>query len=274
MFNNKWISCLIVLVAILMTRCSSDDEIEVIDATATKTSWQLVWSDEFTGNKGQAINSQKWAFDIGTNWGNNQLEYDTESTKNVSLDGQGNLAITAHKESYKGAAYTSGRIKTEGLYAVKYGKIEARIKLPVGQGVWPAFWMLGNNFSTVGWPQCGEIDIMEYRGQQPSIVHGSLHGPNYYGGGGLTTSYTLPNAAFNDDFHIFGIEWGADVIKYYVDGVLYQTITASSSPGQWVNNQSFFLILNLAIGGTFVGAPNSATVFPQTMLVDYVRVYQ
>jgi len=235
----------------------------------------LVWSDEFEGPAGQLPDSTNWRFDIGTDWGNDQLEYDTNRSQNVSLDGAGNLAITAIEESYAGQDYTSGRINTWGFFEQREGRFEARIKLPVGQGIWPAFWLLGSNFDQVDWPGCGEIDILEYRGQQPSIVHGSLHGPGYSGGSALTGSYTLPSGGFNDDFHVFAIEWDENSITWYVDEVAYQTIESSDLPygTSWVFDHSFFIILNVAVGGHFVGPPDASTVFPQTMLVDYVRVY-
>ena len=235
----------------------------------------LIWSDEFEGQAGQLPDSTKWQFDIGTDWGNEQLEYDTNRPENVSLDGSGNLAITAIEESYAGRDYTSGRINTWGFFEQERGRFEARIKLPVGQGIWPAFWLLGGNFEDVGWPDCGEIDILEYRGQQPSIVHGSLHGPGYSGGSAVTGSYTLPSGGFNDDFHVFAIEWDESSITWYVDDVAYQTIESNDLPGgaSWVFDHSFFIILNVAVGGLFVGPPDASTEFPQTMLVDYVRVY-
>jgi beta-glucanase (GH16 family) len=234
-----------------------------------------VWSDEFEGPSGQSPDASRWAFDIGTDWGNNQLEYDTNRPENVSLDGDGNLAIIARKESYEGQNYTSGRIKTAGLFAREEGRFEARIKLPVGQGLWPAFWLLGANIGSVGWPDCGEIDIMEYRGQEPNIVHGTLHGPGYSGGAALTGSYTKSGAGFDADFHVFTIDWDEDGITWLVDGIAYQTFTpASLSSGRrWVFDHPFFILLNVAVGGNYVGPPDGSTVFPQTMLVDWVRVY-
>jgi beta-glucanase (GH16 family) len=235
----------------------------------------LLWQDEFDGPAGQLPDPTKWAFDIGTDWGNAQLEFDTDRAVNVSLDGEGNLAIVAREESYQGSAYTSGRIKTQGKFARARGRFEARIRLPVGQGVWPAFWLLGNNFESVGWPECGEIDIMEYRGQEPNIVHGSLHGPGYSGGGAITSRFVLPGAGFDKGFHTFAIEWGEEGISWFVDGLVYQRRTPSDLPsgGRWVFDRPFFIILNVAVGGNYVGAPDASTQFPQTMLVDWVRVY-
>jgi len=184
------------------------------------------------------------------------------------------LHITALQEDYEGSGYTSARILTKGLYKKTYGRYEARIKLPWGKGLWPAFWLLGGDIDQVGWPQCGEIDVMEYVGQEPTIIHGSVHGPGYSGGSAITKSYTLENDRFDTDFHVFGIEWGPDYINFYVDDVLYNQITPDDVTGDWVYDHDFFIILNLAVGGDFVGSPNENTVFPQTMLVDYVRVYQ
>jgi len=236
--------------------------------------WTLVWQDEFNGSAGQLIDSTKWDYDIGTDWGNAQLEYDTDRAENVSLDGDGNLKIVARKEAYEGSAYTSARITTKGLFERTYGRFEARMKLPWGQGMWPAFWMLGNDIDVNVWPECGEIDIMEYRGQETSKIHGSLHGPGYSGGNPVTDEYSLPNGRFDLDFHIFAVEWGTDYIDFYVDDSRYQSVKKEDVPGSWVYDHPFFLILNIAVGGNYVGPPNASTVFPQTMLVDYVRVYK
>lgn len=237
--------------------------------------YKLIWQDEFNGPDGQLPDASKWTFDIGTNWGNNQLEYDTDRAENVSLDGNGNLAIIAREEVYENRNYTSGRILTRDLFEPTYGRIEARMKLPIGQGIWPAFWMLGANFNDVGWPQCGEIDIMEYRGQEPATVHGSLHGPDYSGGDALTQSFSLSSGNFNQDFHLFAVEWRKDAIDWYVDGTHILSVKASHiGDKEWVFNHSFYIILNLAVGGNYVGPPNAGTAFPQTMLIDYVRVYE
>ncbi|MDP4599893.1 MAG: glycoside hydrolase family 16 protein [Polaribacter sp.] len=238
---------------------------------------EIVWADEFTIDG--TPDSSKWNFDIGTGqngWGNNELQYYTDRLQNIEVK-NGMLHIKAVKEAYLGASYTSAKITTKGVFEQKYGRYEAKIKLPWGQGLWPAFWLLGDDSNgSVIWPQIGEIDIMEYRGQQPTIVHGSIHGPGYSAGEAITKSYSLPNDRFDTDFHIFGIEWGPNYINYYVDDVLYNQITPSSLPAgaEWVfNDNNFYIILNLAVGGSFVGSPNTQTVFPQEMIVDYVRVY-
>ncbi len=175
------------------------------------------------------------------------------------------------------AEYTSARIKSYTLHDFTYGRVEARIKIPYGQGIWPAFWMLGSNFQSSTWPTCGEIDIMENVGKQPYTIHGTVHGPGYSGGSGIGASFSLPgNPRFADDYHIFVIEWEPSVIRWYCDGTLYQTLTkgAGSLAGKtWVFDHNFFIILNVAVGGLWPGYPDSTTVFPQMMYVDYVRVY-
>ncbi|MCJ7757177.1 MAG: glycoside hydrolase family 16 protein, partial [Gillisia sp.] len=207
-------------------------------------------------------------------WGNNELEYYTNRTENVTVQ-NGILIITAKEESFEGSSFTSARISTKGKFEQAYGRFEARIRLPYGQGIWPAFWLLGADCGpAVVWPQCGEIDIMEYRGQEPTTIHGSVHGNGFSGGEAVTKSYSLENDRFDTGFHIFGIEWAPEYINYYVDDVLYNQITPADVPGEWVFDHPFYIIINLAVGGDFVGPPDSETVFPQTMLIDYVRVYK
>lgn len=244
--------------------------------------WQVVWQDEFDGAASSAPDPGRWRFDVGTGpngdgWGNGQEEFDTARPENVSLDGQGHLAITARKEPFQGMAYTSGRITTKGLLAKAYGRIEARMKLPRGQGLWPAFWMLGADIDRNPWPAAGEIDIMEYRGQEPRRVTGSLHGPGYSGARAITGDYTLPpGPGFDEGFHVFAVEWEPDLVTWEVDGVTWQVATPGRVPagGTWVFDKPFFLILNLAVGGTYVGVADGTATFPQTLLVDYVRVYE
>ncbi len=239
---------------------------------------KLVFVDNFEVDG--ELDAAKWKMDEGTGidgWGNRELQYYTNRSENVEVK-DGMLHITALKETYLGSNYTSGKILTRGVYETKYGRFEARIKLPWGQGLWPAFWLLGDDSEgTVNWPTIGEIDIMEYVGQKPTITHGSIHGPGYSGGEAVTKSYTLENNRFDTGFHVFGIEWGPNYINYYVDDVLYNQITPSDLPEgtNWIfNDNQFYIILNMAVGGTFVGAPNTETEFPQTMIVDYVKVYQ
>ena len=217
----------------------------------------------------------------GGGWGNNELEYYTSRTNNARIVG-GQLVIEADQESYGGSSYTSARMLTKGKWSWAYGRMEARIKIPRGQGIWPAFWMLGTNIDSVGWPTCGEIDIMENIGKtsDQGTAHGTIHGPqsggDYNGGAGVGGTYTLPGgAALADDFHIFAVEWTTNQIKWFVDTNQYFTATPASLPsgGTWVFTQPQFLILNVAVGGNWPGNPDGTTVFPQQMLVDYVRVY-
>ena len=241
---------------------------------ATEPEYTLVWSDEFDGPAGSAPDPQVWVADIGTDWGNAQLEYDTDRRTNSAHDGAGHLAITARQESYLNRGYTSARLKTLGRKQFRYGRFEARMKMPTGRGLWPAFWLLGANFPSVGWPRSGEIDVMEYRGQEPSIVHGSLHGPGYSGGAAITRKYTLPDGRLDADFHVYRVDWTPRDIRFYIDDTIYHIVAKGDQPGDWVFDHEFFIILNLAVGGNFIGPPDAATVFPQTLLVDWVRVYQ
>lgn len=253
-----------------------------IASASNPTVWSLAWSDEFDGPSGSSVDAAKWSFDIGGGgWGNNELQSYTNRTANAKLQG-GALVITALKESFIGPDnitrnYTSARLLTRNKFTQTYGRFEARIKVPYGQGIWPAFWMLGHNLDTAGWPNCGEIDIMENIGREPSIVHGTLHGPGYSGANGVTGSYALPpSQKFSDEYHTFAVEWEPNVIRFYVDGLLYKTRTPADLPAgkEWVFNHPFFLILNVAVGGAWPGNPDATTVFPQQMLVDYIRVYQ
>jgi beta-glucanase (GH16 family) len=238
--------------------------------------WTLVWADEFSQADGTAPDATKWGFGIGGNgWGNNELEYYTSRTNNARIEG-GHLVIEARQEAYLGKNYTSARLLTKGKWSWTYGRIEARIKIPRGQGLWPAFWMLGSNVDSVGWPVCGEIDIMENIGHEPSTVHGTVHGPGYSGGKGIGGPYVLGGrAAFADDFHIFAVEWETNRIRWYADSQLYFTVASTNIPGgtQWVFTQPESLLLNVAVGGGWPGNPNGTTTFPQRMTVDYVRVY-
>lgn len=238
--------------------------------------WTLTMSDEFDGSEGEPPNREMWTYDIGGDgWGNGQLEFNTDSVENVSLDGQGNLRIVAREESFMGNDYTSARIKTQGLFEQKYGRFEARIKLPEGAGLWPAFWMLGANVDEVPWPGCGEIDILEYQGQRPARAFGSLHGPGYSGGEAISRGLELDGGeSFADDFHVFAVDWDPGRFAFSIDGEVYQIVNSSSVPGDWVFDHEFFLILNLAVGGTLGGPVGPDTVFPAEMFVDYVRIFE
>lgn len=245
--------------------------------------YTLVWSDEFSGKNGSLPDVSKWTYDIGGNgWGNHELEYYTNRAENARIE-DGKLLITARQEAYTGPDgtkfnYTSARLKTQGLFSHAYGRFEARIKLPAGRGIWPAFWLLGENFAYVGWPKCGEIDVMENVGKEPGINHGSLHGPSSANPtSDMTATITLPpGQKLSDDFHVYAVEWEPGAARFYLDANLFATFTSAQWPagGTWVFDHSFFIILNVAVGGDWPGSPDATTVFPQTMQVDYVRVYK
>jgi len=241
-------------------------------AKCPDTIWKLSWGDDFDGASGSAADGSKWAYDTGPNWYNGELQDYTSGTTNAALDGKGNLVIEARKEAREGRQYTSARLKTEGKKTFTYGRIEGRMKLPYGQGIWPAFWMLGGN----SWPNTGEIDIMEHLGREPSIIHGTMHGPGYSAAAGPTAAFTLPGGAkVADDYHVFAVEWEAKAIRWYVDGNLYSTKTPADTNGNtWVFDHPFFIILNLAVGGEWPGNPDATTVFPQKMLIDYIHACQ
>ena len=221
-------------------------------AQTKQTTWKLLWADEFDGPANSAPDSAKWVYDLGRGqdgWGNAELESYTNSTVNVFLDGNGHLVIRAIADG--SGAYTSARLKTVTKFSFTYGKVEARIRIPYGQGIWPAFWMLGSSISSTGWPACGEIDIMENIGKEPSTVHGTVHGPGYSGGRGITGTYALPSGKFSDDFHVFTAVWSPGRLEFLVDGKSYHTVTPASLPSgaAWVFSKPFFLLLNLAVGG-------------------------
>lgn len=248
-----------------------------VDDTQTVTTFSnLILSEEFETDG--TPNPNVWGYNIGRGpngdgWGNQELQYYTDRPTNVRI-ANGNLQITVREETFQGAQYTSARLLTKDLFDKKYGRFEARIQLPTGQGIWPAFWMLGADIDENQWPGAGEIDIMEYRGQNPTVLIGSVHGPGYSAGNAISKEYRLQNDRFDTSYHIFGIEWSPEAINFYVDDVLYNQITPEDVTGEWVFNKPFFLLMNVAVGGNFVGPPNAETQFPQTMLVDYVRVYE
>ena len=233
----------------------------------------LTWSDEFDGAAGSAPNGANWNQETGAGgWGNNELQNYTSSRENSALDGSGNLVITARRDGNGG--YTSARLTTQGKVQPKFGHLEARIKIPRGQGIWPAFWMLGGQIGNGGpWPGSGEIDIMENVGYEPHMVHGTLHGPGYSGGAGIGAAYTHPQGwSFADDFHTFAIDWAPGRISWSVDGNVYQTRTTADTGGnQWVFDQPFFFLLNVAVGGNWPGSPNGSGVFPGLVFSQATR---
>lgn len=276
--TRKWLLFLLALLVWAPLLCTGQNSSPI----PRDKGWELVWSDEFNGPDGSLVDPSKWVVETGgEGWGNEELEYYTDRAANVFLR-NGNLVIRALKEKYpvadsKARNYTSGRLKTFGKFSRAYGRFEARIKLPFGQGMWPAFWMLGDDIEKAGWPSCGEIDVMENVGQEPSTIHGSIHGPGYTGNVGIEAPYTLSGGQrFADSFHVFAVEWSPDAIAFYVDQTMYAKRTRPElKPGwKWVFDKPFFVVLNLAVGGDWPGGPDSSTRFPQEMLVDYVRVYE
>ena len=238
-----------------------------------RTGWEIVWHDEFDGTE---LNRENWTFDIGGNgWGNQEWQAYTDRPENVRLE-NGMLVIEAREEPefVRGRSYSSARIKTQGLHAWQYGRIEARIKLPYGQGIWPAFWMLGEDLNTKGWPAAGEIDIMEFIGREPDHIYSTVHAPGYSGGNGVGSNITVAPETLRNDFHVYAIEWEENKIRWYFDDQQYFKLTPEDVPDPWIFEHPFFIILNLAVGGRWPGYPDDTTVFPQYLVVDYVRVYQ
>lgn len=244
--------------------------------------WTLTWRDEFDGPDGSRPDESRWAYDLGGGgWGNQELQTYTSRADNAVIR-DGALVITARAERFTGGdgiarEYTSARLKTRGRFSQTYGRFEARLQVPRGPGLWPAFWMLGVDIDGAGWPQCGEIDIMENIGREPLMAHGTLHGPGYSGAGGLGTAVPSPDGRpFADAFHVFAVEWEAGEIRWYLDGRQYFSRTPSDLPAgsRWVFDHDFFLLLNVAVGGSWPGSPDATTTFPQEMKVDYVRVYR
>jgi len=251
-------------------------------STAVSSRWQLIWHDEFDGPPGSKPDERKWTPELGGGgWGNQELQYYTGH--NAYQDGKGHLVIEARLENpansscwYGPCRYTSARLITKEKFALTYGRVEARIQIPSGQGIWPALWMLGQDIDVVGWPECGEIDIMENIGREPATIHATIHGPNYAGAGGISGSYSLKKGRFADHFHRFAMEWNPHQIAFFVDGTAYFTVTRATveQRGKWVYDHPFYLLLNVAVGGSWPGDPDSSSTYPQSLLVDYLRVYQ
>jgi beta-glucanase (GH16 family) len=246
-------------------------------APAPPDGMELVWSDEFDG---EAIDPSNWTYDIGGwGWGNGEAQYYTDRPENSRLQ-NGLLVIELREERFEDSYYTSARLKTQGLQQFQYGRIEARIKVPKGSGTWPAFWMLGSSFEQDApdpenrWPNVGEIDIMEYVGREPDLVIGTLHGPGYAGAGGKS-QWNRQEFEIGDEFHTFAVDWDAEGIRWFFDGEPYFEVGPDDLNGlEWVFDQPFFLILNLALGGTLGGNIDLDLEFPIQYYVDYVRVYQ
>jgi beta-glucanase (GH16 family) len=238
----------------------------------TYPGYALIWSDEFDGN---AINTNNWGFDTGNNgWGNNELENYTNRTQNAFVS-QGNLIIEARQEQLNGSNYTSARMLTMGKKSFQFGRIDIRAKLPSGQGIWPALWMLGSNIGQVGWPACGEMDMMELLGQQPNKIYGTLHwGATPSALTSKGSNYTLNAGSFDQQFHVYSMIWKQDSVKLLVDDYQYVAVSATDVAATYPFNNNFFFIFNVAVGGNWPGAPDNTTVFPQRMIVDYIRVFQ
>lgn len=280
------VRCLALAIALIVTCTSFSFRVSAQTATGngqtapTTANWKLTWSDEFDGRDGSLPDSSKWVLQTGGwGWGNQELEYYTGRPENAQIQ-NGNLAIIVRKEQYTATdgvtrEYTSARMQTLGKFAQKYGRFEARMKLPTGQGIWPAFWMLGEDIESVGWPKCGEIDIMEAIGSKTQ-VYGTIHGPGNPAKYSTGDSFSLKSGSLDGEYHIFAIEWEPQEIRFYVDDTMYAKKTSADVPanGTWVFDHPYFLLLNVAVGGNWPGSPADTTVFPQSMLVDYVRVYE
>lgn len=251
----------------------------LFSVTADAQEWELVWADEF---EGEELDEEKWSFQTGTgvdygliSWGNNELQYYTDREENIYLQ-DGMLHIRAIEEEFVNRSYTSARIRSYQKGEWTYGKFEARAKLPEGQGFWPAIWMLPTDEVYGGWPQSGEIDILEAKGHQESVAYGSVHyGPPWPNNQFKTGTLELDEGTFTDEFHVFTIEWEPEIIRFYVDDQLYFLVTPNNlAPFNWPFDEDFHWLLNLAVGGDFSGDPDETTTFPQEMVVDYVRVYE
>jgi beta-glucanase (GH16 family) len=278
---RSWLSATAVVLAI--SACNDLPSPEADDEwRAPVGTWVEVFRDEFEGPAGSAPRAGTWNLEIRPRGQNGEQDFDTDRRDNSFLDGEGHLVLQALAERYEIAPgvvstqpYTSARLDTEGHVEPTLGRVEARIKLPLGRGIWPAFWLLGKDISTVEWPECGEVDVMELRGSEPAVVNGSLHGPLYSGGAAFTRPFRLPSGTFADDFHVFALEWTHDGMRWMVDEQVYHTRTRDGLAAlgkRWVFDQPYFIILNLAVGGAYDGAPDDSTMFPSRMVVDYVKV--
>jgi beta-glucanase (GH16 family) len=250
-----------------------------IPVPAAPVSGRVTFADEFDGDLGASPDMTRWSYDLGsTGWGNNESQFYTSSRDNLALDGDGNLVIVGRRTDDRShpcwngpCEFTSGRLSTYRKFTQRYGIFEARIKVPPGKGMLPAFWLIGDNIHDVQWPNCGEIDIMEFPGKKRGAIYGSIHGPGYSRGG----EYLLPDGrSFSDDFHVFTLYWTPGSLTYAVDGMQYKQFTvADTEQNRWAFDRPFFIVVNLAVGGKWPGYPEPEDVFPQRMLVDYVRVH-
>ena len=274
----------LVVTALLLSACST----AAIVSTPSPITWTQVWSDEFDGAAGASIDATKWNYQTADGckegicgWGNNEKEYYTDASDNISLNGQGQLMIVARTAPagltcyYGPCRYTSGKVTTRDKMLAQPGRVVARIKLRRGQGLWPAFWMLGHSYPVTPWPAAGELDVMENKGSQPSTTSSAVHGPGYSGATPFAHAHDLSSGTLSDDFHTFAVEWDALRVRFFVDDAVHYEITrhALEQYGNSILDQPYFVILNLAVGGHFDGDPQSDAIFPATMLVDYVRVY-
>jgi len=261
---------------------AASEQASVVQAPAEPLErWKTIFADEFDGPEGTLPDPEKWVFDTGGwGWGNKELQYYLNGPKNA-FQGGGLLHLVALEGGvemldcwYGPCDYSSARIKTKGQFAFTYGRVSARIKVPKGQGIWPAFWMLGANIDSRGWPGCGELDVMEVIGREPRISHGTIHGPGYAGPQGPSSTWSPPQGEVGDDFRVFAVDWEPNRLRFYVDGALFGTRTPADLPPDeaWVFDHDFFLLLNVAVGGTWPGDPDPSTPFPAELLVDWVRV--
>ncbi|MFJ4653035.1 family 16 glycosylhydrolase [Nocardia sp. NPDC088792] len=276
-------AALAIITTILVAACATHENLE--PGTASAARWRLIWSDEFNGPAGGRPDPARWVYDRGgePQWGNEEWQYYTDRPANVATDGRGHLMLTARRErlpemgacSYGSCDITSGRITTLGQFDRTYGRFAARMKIPDSAGMWPAFWMLGADMDTTPWPGNGEIDVMESVADEPGAVHGSAHGPGF-ADPGYTGSYKLPGGQrLSDDFHNYTVEWTPTRIDWFLDDNRYFTVTKDSlrTGERWPFDHPFYLLLNLAVGGTWPGPPDETTAFPSELLIDYVRVY-
>jgi beta-glucanase (GH16 family) len=267
----------IAILGLALTHCSHVNEIGAVDEQpGDDTGWHLVWNDEFDGPAGR-LDSSRWQVEVGTQGlEQEQLQYNTDRVENVALNGQGALELVAREEPYMGFEYTGARITTQDKFAKAYGRFEARLQLPEGSGLWVQFWLLGDDYAEVGWPEAGDIGIVEYRGNEPEQMHARAHGPGLTPPSPLQFGYALPNATtFAASHHVFALEWEPAALRWFVDDQQFGAATPRDLPAEarWVFDHPFFLVLYLAVGGTFPGRPDAVTTFPQILTVDYVRVY-